>query len=189
MPSLSVVLSCVWLSATLGTVALRVPLSVGFFQGRILEWVVTCYTWGSSLPRDWTCISYGSCTAGRFFTFRAIKMLFLKTLEFHRLLLRHVKALPNSNTRDSEELSQRVAQFNDTEVNIQSVKGERLCFLKWAWEGWLALPAFPAQNKPITLPDFLSEHRTWEPVSHLNEHGPWKEQIYHNSQAVVETGF
>ena len=57
-------------------------------------------------------------------------MLFLKTLEFHRLLLCHVKALPNSNTRDSEELSQRVAQFNDTEVNIQSVKGERLCFLK-----------------------------------------------------------
>ena len=41
-----------------------------------------------------------------------------------------MKALPNSNTRDSEELSQRVAQFNDTEVNIQSVKGERLCFLK-----------------------------------------------------------
>ena len=57
-------------------------------------------------------------------------MLFLKTLEFHRLLLCHVKALPNSNTWDSEELSRRVAQFNDTEVNIQSVKGERPCFLK-----------------------------------------------------------
>ena len=58
------------------------------------------------------------------------KTLFLKTLEFHRLLLCRVKALPNSNTRGSEGLSQLMAQFNDTEVNMCSVKGGLLCFLK-----------------------------------------------------------
>ena len=47
-------------------------------------------------------ISCGSCTAGRFFTFRAVKILFFKTLEVHRLSLCHVKAFPNSNTRGSD---------------------------------------------------------------------------------------
>ena len=38
--------------STLWTVALRVPLSVGLFQGRILEWAVISYAQGSSQPRD-----------------------------------------------------------------------------------------------------------------------------------------
>ena len=34
----------------------------GIFQTRILEWVATSYSRGSSLPRDWTHISCVSCT-------------------------------------------------------------------------------------------------------------------------------
>ena len=37
----------------------------GFLQARILEWVATPFSRGSSLLRDWTWVS---CIAGRFFT-------------------------------------------------------------------------------------------------------------------------
>ena len=37
----------------------------GILQARILEWVGTSFSWGSSQPRDWTWVF---CIAGRFFT-------------------------------------------------------------------------------------------------------------------------
>ena len=40
----------------------------GIFQARILEWVAMPFSRGSSWPRGQTCVSYSSCTAGRFFT-------------------------------------------------------------------------------------------------------------------------
>jgi len=40
----------------------------GILQAEILEWVAMPSSRESSQPRDQTCISYGSCTAGRFFT-------------------------------------------------------------------------------------------------------------------------
>ena len=40
----------------------------GISQARILEWVVISFSRGSSPPRDQTCVSCNSCTAGRFFT-------------------------------------------------------------------------------------------------------------------------
>ena len=58
------VLSCcsrVWLFAILWTVAHQVPLSVGFSQAKVLEWVAVPSSRGSSWPRDWTHISYVSC--------------------------------------------------------------------------------------------------------------------------------
>ena len=39
------------------TVAHQAPLSMGFFQARILEWVATPFSRGSSHPRDQTCVS------------------------------------------------------------------------------------------------------------------------------------
>ena len=38
----------------------------GISQARILEWVAIPSSKGSSQPRDLTCVSLGSCTAGRF---------------------------------------------------------------------------------------------------------------------------
>ena len=35
---------------------------LGIFLARILEWVAISYSRGSSQPRDWTCISWISCT-------------------------------------------------------------------------------------------------------------------------------
>ena len=40
----------------------------GVLQARTLEWVAMPSPRGSSRPRDWTCSSCASCTAGRFFT-------------------------------------------------------------------------------------------------------------------------
>ena len=34
----------------------------GIFQARILEWVAISSSRGSSWPKDWTCVSYISCT-------------------------------------------------------------------------------------------------------------------------------
>ena len=42
----------------------------GIFQARILEWVATSFSRGSSWPRDRICVSCVSCIAGRFFTHR-----------------------------------------------------------------------------------------------------------------------
>ena len=46
------------------TAACQVPLPMGILQARILEWVTTPSSRGSSRPRDWTCIS---CIAAGFF--------------------------------------------------------------------------------------------------------------------------
>ena len=40
----------------------------GISQARVLEQVAISFSWGSSPPRDWACISCVSCTAGGFFT-------------------------------------------------------------------------------------------------------------------------
>ena len=49
--------------ATLWTVAHQAPLSMGFCrQEKPLEWVAMLSSRGSSQPRDWTHISYVSCT-------------------------------------------------------------------------------------------------------------------------------
>ena len=56
-------LSHVQLFATPWTVAYQVPLSMGFFQARILEWVAISFSKRSSRPRDWTQVSriVGTC--------------------------------------------------------------------------------------------------------------------------------
>ena len=55
--------SCVWLYATLWTVARQAPLSMGILQVRILDWVTMPYSRGSSWPRDQIHVSYISCIA------------------------------------------------------------------------------------------------------------------------------
>ena len=57
-------LSHVRLFATQWTVARQAPLSLGVLQARILEWVATPSSRGSSKPRD---RSQVSCIAGGFF--------------------------------------------------------------------------------------------------------------------------
>ena len=57
--------SHVRLSATPWTVTHQAPLSMEFFQTRILEWVTLSSSRGSSLPRNWTFVSYVSCIGRR----------------------------------------------------------------------------------------------------------------------------
>ena len=57
------VCSVVQLFAMPRTVAYQDPLSIEFFQARILEWVATPSSRGSSRPRDQNCthVSWVSC--------------------------------------------------------------------------------------------------------------------------------
>ena len=50
-------LSCVWLFATPWTVACQTPLSMEILQARILEWVATSFSKGSSPPRYQSLVS------------------------------------------------------------------------------------------------------------------------------------
>ena len=61
-------LSSVQLYTTLWTEAHQVPLSMGFFQARILNWITVYSSTWSSGPRDQTCLSVSPALAGRFFT-------------------------------------------------------------------------------------------------------------------------
>ena len=60
--------SRVQLFATPWIVVQQAPLSMGFYQARILDWVASFFFNGSSQPRDWTHISCVSCNGRRFFT-------------------------------------------------------------------------------------------------------------------------
>ena len=55
--------SHIGLFATLWTLALEAPLSMGILQARILEWVALPFSRGFSQPKDQTCIYWGSCIA------------------------------------------------------------------------------------------------------------------------------
>ena len=57
--------SCVWLFATLCTIAHQAPLSLGFSRWEYWSGVVMSSSRGSSWPRDYTRVS---CIAGGFFT-------------------------------------------------------------------------------------------------------------------------
>ena len=54
--------SCIRFFVTLWIVAHQAPLFHGILQGRILEGVAIPSSRGSSLPRNWTHVSYVSCT-------------------------------------------------------------------------------------------------------------------------------
>ena len=66
----------VWLLMTPWTVACQAPLSMGFFLGRILEWVAISFSRGSSQLRDRTRVSCVSCIADGFFTAEPLGKLF-----------------------------------------------------------------------------------------------------------------
>ena len=57
--------SRVQLFAAPQTLACQAPLSMGFFQARILERVAISFSRGSSQPRDWTPVSWFSCIGRR----------------------------------------------------------------------------------------------------------------------------
>ena len=87
-------LSHVQLFATPWTVAHQAPVSMGFFQARILKWVAISFSRGSSWPRDQTQVSW---IAGSHFTLWAT-----------REALRN--ALGSSVSRSSKIVYQEVAR-------------------------------------------------------------------------------
>ena len=52
---------CLTLCDPMDGVACQAPLSMGFFQARIQEWMAISFLQGFSWPRDWTCIPWVSC--------------------------------------------------------------------------------------------------------------------------------
>ena len=65
-------------SVTLWTIAHHTPLSAGFFQAWILQWLPFPSPGGPSQPRNQIHISCVSCLAGRFFTYWAIRKTHLR---------------------------------------------------------------------------------------------------------------
>ena len=61
-------LSHVQLFASPWTINPKSPLFMGFSWQEYFKWVAISYSTVSSQPRDGTCISWVSCTAGTFFT-------------------------------------------------------------------------------------------------------------------------
>ena len=57
--------SCVQVFVTVGSVAHQASQIHAILQARILEWVATPCSRGSSQHRDQTCISYASCIGRR----------------------------------------------------------------------------------------------------------------------------
>ena len=95
-------LSCfshVWLFVTPWTVVRQAPLSMGFSRAKILKWVAISFSRGSSQPRDQTCVSYISYTAGRIFTAEPpgkpiIPLLLIpKSLKFQSILLKRKRKI------------------------------------------------------------------------------------------------
>ena len=68
-------LSCGWHFVTLWTVALQAPLSMGFFQARILEQIFISSSKGFFQHRDWIHVSWVSCITRRFFATEPSKKL------------------------------------------------------------------------------------------------------------------
>ena len=60
--------SCVWLFATLWTIACQAPQFMGFSRPRILEWAGISSSRGFFPARDWTQVSCISFSESRFFT-------------------------------------------------------------------------------------------------------------------------
>ena len=67
------------LFATSWTVAHQAPLSIGILLAKIVEWVATLSSRGSSQPRDQTQVSY---IAGGFFTSWAIRETLYKVTKW-----------------------------------------------------------------------------------------------------------
>ena len=77
------------LFATPWTVACQAPLSMRFFQARILEWVACPFSRGSSQPRDWTHIYLHLLHCRQILYCLAIRelreVLFICYLDSHRM--------------------------------------------------------------------------------------------------------
>ena len=122
----------------LRTVARQAPLSMGFFQARMLEWVAISFSRGSSQPRDWTLVSY---IATRFFTDwatrEALNVLFTSPLI--------EKAIRDLNSA-----------AGDLQVLLSHVKSTAWIFSLSSWKNWTGY-----KNK---LPNGLAHGKQKHPI-------------------------
>ena len=82
-------LSCVRLFATPWTVAYQAPLSMGFFQAIVLEWIAISFSRGSSWPRDRTQVS--CIVDGRFTVWATKEVHYIGNLPLKASLYRNTK--------------------------------------------------------------------------------------------------
>ena len=76
----------------------QAPPSMGILQAGILQWVAIPSSRGSSRPRDQTCVSYGPCITGRFFTTEPLGKPTIQTmvrLKYNRCLIDRTQLVIN----------------------------------------------------------------------------------------------
>ena len=128
--------SHVWLLATPWTVAHQVPLSMGIFQARILEWVAISSSKGSSQPQDQTHVLTSRALVGGFFTTSATWEAHTEDppIQFNSIQF-NFYANTNSSVSDSADWR---AQRNSSYPHAR----KRALMRKWpCWPHGLALPA------------------------------------------------
>ena len=91
----------VWLFETPRTVAHQAPLSMGFSQARVLEWVASFFSRGSSRPRDQIHVS---CVAGGFLTTEPLRKP-TACLHLHNLLV--IPCMPTTQDTTAEMKSMK----------------------------------------------------------------------------------
>ena len=135
------VLSCVCLFVTLWTVAHQAPLSMGFLQARLLEWVAISYSRGSSHPRD-RALSHVSCISRWVLYHWEAQVLALYWLA--RELGRLIRSLGPSRRKGSRTLKEekRDKYFFPTLFCLSYIR----CFLlnsELLWQQYLRLSLSP----------------------------------------------
>ena len=88
---------CVWLFATLWTIARQAPLSMGILQARRLEWVAMPFSRPSPRPRDGIHVSCVSCIAGRQLTAEPLGKPCL-CRPHHLFSMQHLPKLPAASS-------------------------------------------------------------------------------------------
>ena len=101
---------CVRFFAIPWIIAQQAPLSIVILQARILEWVAIPSSRGSSLLRDRTHVSCGSCIVGRLFTCEKphVFLNFVKIINFPIQEVQSSSNRRNTNKRTSTHILTKI---------------------------------------------------------------------------------
>ena len=168
--------SRVRLFVILWTVAHKARLSMEIHQVRILEWVAMLSSRASSWPRDWTCVSYGSCTACGFFTTEPLGQPRIHTYGWLSPFAVHLKLLISQHCQLAMDVWYSTSVISNS-LWPHGLQATRL-LCPWGFsrqEHWSGVPCLPpgdlpAQgwNPPLTSPAVVGRFFTsaiWEAQS------------------------
>ena len=159
--------SCVWLFATLWTVAHQAPLSMVILQARILEWVAIPFSRGSSQPRDQTASLMFPALAGRFFT---TSTTWEASQTFREQLMSNLL-----------KLFQKTAQWGTLTLGGHHHPDTKI------WQGDITKKE---NYRPVSLMNInakvLQNSSKENPTTHWKHHTPWSSGVYPKDAKILQ---